>query len=148
MLNQNKKDKVKIALKKACRIQTFIFILLITGSLFYYGKSFYQNKQLIFGISDIKILLGLTIMLFWIMIFSVYLMIELNKKDKIIIKQNNTIQDLLNKIIQQNDENTESIIEQNEDNFDQLIKSGRNTKSLIIDIDNRGKCGNRGDNIA
>lgn len=154
----NSKDKIKKAFKKACSIQTIIFILLITGSLGYYGKSFYQNKQLIFGINDIKIVLGLTIMLLWIMIFSVYLMIELNKKDKIIIKQNNhivnqndIIQNLLQKVIISNnniENNTEDIIDQNEDNFDKIIKSEKNTKELIIDLHNQNKLSNRGDNIA
>ena len=154
----NSKNKIKKALKKACSIQTIIFILLITGSLGYYGKSFYQNKQLIFGINDIKIVLGLTIMLLWIMIFSVYLMIELNKKDKTIIKQNNhilkqnnIIQDLLQKVIISNnniENNTEDIIDQNEDNFDKIIKSEKNTKELIIDLHNQNKLSNRGDNIA
>ena len=154
----NSKNKIKKALKKACSIQTIIFILLITGSLGYYGKSFYQNKQLIFGINDIKIVLGLTIMLLWIMIFSVYLMLELNKKDKIIIKQNNhivdqndIIQNLLQKVITSNNNiknNTEDIIDQNEDNFDQIINTEKNTKELIIDLNNQNNLGNRGDNIA
>ncbi|MFC0903891.1 hypothetical protein ACFHWD_04195 [Clostridium sp. MT-14] len=155
MLNETIKNKMKIALKKTLSIQTIIFILAVTGSLFYYGKSFYKNKQLIFDIDDIKIVLGLTIMLVWIMVFAIYLMIELNKKDKIIIKQNNhiqqqndVIQNLLNEMIVKNDENTEGIIEQNEENFDQLIKSERNTKALIIDINDRNKQGNRGDDIA
>lgn len=147
MLNETVKSKMKIALKKTLSIQTIIFILAVTGSLFYYGKSYYQNKQLVFGISDIKIILGLTIMILWIMIFSIYLMLEIDKKNKIIINQNNTLQKLLGKLITSNnniEDNTENIMEQNEDNFDQLIKAHKNTKDIIIDINKE----HRGDNIA
>lgn len=147
-------DKIKNSLRKICQIPTLVFIISVSISLFYYGKKFYYTKQLNFDTEDTKILLVLIIMLIWIMVFSVYLMLELNKRNKVIIKQNThiqdqnkTIQNLLNKVIISNNnikDNTEDIIEQNEDNFDQLIKAHKNTKIFINQIYND----DRNDDIA
>lgn len=137
------KGKIKKVLGKMIRIQTVIFIILISLALSYYTSQFYKNKALVFGVADTKLLLGLVIMFVWVMIFSVYLMIELNHKDKIIINQNNiiinkneTIEKLLNKVIDKTniiEENTEDIMEQNEENFDQIMESSKSTREILLD---------------
>lgn len=148
-MDKKLKEKVKKATWKMFQIQTLGFIVLISVSLSYYTRKFYQNKSLVFGVEDSKLLLGLVAMFCWVMLFTVYLMIELIKKDKIIINQNefikgqnNTIQSLLNQVIQQNndiEENTKEILDQNdyivernEEIHTETIKSNRSLQNLIL----------------
>lgn len=146
------KKKIKKVLGRMFQIQTLIFIVLISLALSYYTRKFYQNKSLVFGVADTKLLLCLVVMFCWVMVFSVYLMIEIYKKDKIIINQNkviieknDVIENLLYQVIKQGntiEEKTDSLqeamdydIERSEERHSEIIHSNRNTQELILDND-------------
>jgi hypothetical protein len=141
--NKNEvKEKVKKVLWKMIQIPTIGFMIFASVCMAHYSTYYYKNKTLTFGINDSKILTFFLFAFIWILFFSVFLMIELHKKDKIIISQNviiqnqnNDIKDLLQQVIQQGNsiENTTNNIKEQTNNVEEKIDNLQ--ESIDYDIE-------------